>query len=148
MMRTILLASVAAAALATPAWAIPDRYEGVPGCVGASGIGCTQDASLIQTNQGNRPSETDNAEVASTESAQEIDESLQELGVSRAALAQRDITDDDDEDVTDEVGDTAEEVGDEAEEVGDDIADAASEFGDEVGDVADDVGDEIDDAFD
>jgi len=147
-MRTILLASVAAAALAAPAWALPDRYEDQAGCVGVSGAGCAQEASL--NNQGDRPSESagDRTEIASTESGQEIDEGLRDLGIERAALSRQDIEDDGVEDNTDEIGDTAEEVGDEAEDVADDVADAASDFGDEVGDAADDVGDAIDDAFD
>ena len=145
-MKTILLAGVATAALASSAWALPDRYEGETGCIGASGSGCTQAANLIQTNQGNLPSEK-NAEVASTEN-----NAVRDLGINQSVLGNRATDDDGDEDVTDEIGDTAEdlgdEVGDEAEEAGDDIADAASEFGDEAGDVADEAGDAIGDAFD
>lgn len=145
-MKTILLAGVATAALASSAWALPDRYEGETGCVGASGSGCTQAADIIQTNQGNVPSEK-NAEVASTGNS-----AASGLGIDRALLGSRALDEDDDEDVSDEIGDTAEDVGDdvgdEAEEAGDDVADAASELGDEAGDVADEAGDAIGDAFD
>jgi hypothetical protein len=145
-MKTILLAGVATAALASSAWALPDRYEGESGCVGASGSGCTQAADIIQTNQGNVPSEK-SAEVASTGNSAAGDPVI-----DRAPLASRAVDEDDDEDVSDEIGDTAEEVGDdvgdEAEETGDDIADAASEIGDEAGDAADEAGDAIGDAFD
>lgn len=144
-MKTMLLVGVATAALASSAWALPDRYEGETGCVGASGSGCVADPSMIQTNQGNVPSEK--AEVASTEN-----NAVRDLGIDQSVLGNRATDDDGDEDVADEIGDTAEnlgdEVGDEAEETGDDIADAASEFGDEAGDVADEAGDAIGDAFD
>ena len=140
-MKTILLASVAAAALAAPAWALPDRFEGQPGCIGASGAGCTQQATL--EDDGNRAIEKNDTAVASRENvdasnADSADELRAALGRSADADAESD------EEIDDEIGDTAEDIGDEAEDVGDDIADAASEFGDEVGDAADDV----DDAFD
>lgn len=134
MRSAILMGSVAAIALATPALALPDRYEQGYSCTG-QGVICTQEQMRLE--DGNRFDERGRA----------IDQS----NMDRSQAARPDSTDDDTS-FGDELGDSAENTADEA---GDEISEAADEAGDEIdnaadeaGDELDEVGDEIGDAFD
>lgn len=136
MKSAILMSSVAIAALAAPAFALPDRYEPGYRCVGTGPL-CVQESLRIE--DGNRGDEK-SGNVAS-------DEGLG--GAVGAATAARSG---DGDDIGDEIGATADEAGDEiseaADEAGDEISAAADEAGDEISEGADEAGDEIGDAFD
>lgn len=132
MRSAILMSSVAIAAMAAPAFALPDRYEPDYRCVGTGPL-CVQES--LRTEDGNRGDEK-SSNVASDEG----------LGAATAARSG------DDDDIGDEIGATADEAGDEiseaADEAGDEISAAADEAGDEISEAADEAGDEIGDAFD
>ena len=144
MKSTILMTSVAVAALASPAFAGPDRYEQGTSCIGMSGAECVQQEMRLE--DGNRASEKpgdsqiESGATASTGSTSATD------GTAFSASSG------DDDDLGDEVGDEADEFGDEvsdtADEAGDEIADTADEAGDEISDAADEAGDAISSAFD
>jgi hypothetical protein len=121
MRSSMLLSSVAVAALATPAFALPDRYEQGYSCTGM-GFDCLQQE--MRHEDGNRAFDKGN-----------------ERPVGGGALAARASDDDDDTDLGDEIGDAADEAGDE-------ISAAADEAGDEISEAADEAGDAIGDAFD
>jgi hypothetical protein len=140
MRSAILMGSVAAIALATPALALPDRYEQGYSCTGQGAI-CTQEQ--MRLDDGNRFDEKGPGAALNGES-DAIDQS--DSGRSQAAARS------DDDNFGDEFGDSAENTADEA---GDEISDAADEAGDEIENAADEagdeieqVGDEIGDAFD
>jgi hypothetical protein len=118
MRSAILMGSVAAIALATPALALPDRYEQGYSCTGQGAL-CTQEQ--MRLDDGNRASERG------------IDQST-------ADRSQADASSD-----SGEFGDSAENTADEA---GDEINEAADEAGDEIGNTADEAGDELDEAGD
>jgi hypothetical protein len=129
------MSTVAIAALAAPAFALPDRFEQGPDCTGM-GAQCIQESLRVE--DGNRGDEkTGNA--ASDEG----------LGGSVDATAARDSGGGDNE-IGDEVGGAADEAGDEisatADEAGDEISEGADEAGDEISEAADEAGDEIGDA--
>ena len=133
MRSAILMGSVAAIALATPALALPDRYEQGYSCTGQGAL-CTQEQMRLE--DGNRFDEKARIDQSSPDGAQ--------------AAARADA--DSDDSFGDEVGESAENTADEA---GDEISEAADEAGDEIdnaadeaGDELDEVGDEIGDAFD
>jgi hypothetical protein len=135
MRSAILMGSVAAIALATPALALPDRYEQGYSCTGQGAI-CTQEQ--MRLDDGNRFDEKARASgVGGGQSG--VDESQ---SASRA-----DSNDGFADEAGDEIENTADEAGDEisgaADEAGDEIENAADEAGDEL----DEVGDAIDDAF-
>lgn len=138
MRAAILMGSVAAIALATPALALPDRYEQGYSCTGHGAL-CTQQQLR---EDGNRFDEKSSG--AAIDSGNGSDASSQ--------AANRDS---DDDNFGDEVGESAEKTADEAgdeiseaaDEAGDAIDNAADEAGDEIGDAADEAGDAIDDAF-
>jgi hypothetical protein len=139
MRTTILMGSVAAMALATPAFALPDRYEQGYSCTGRGAI-CTQER--LQLEDGNRFDEKarDGGLVDGSSSDQ-----------SQAAARSTDNDTFGDE-AGDEIENTADEAGDEiseaADEAGDEVENTADEAGDEVSEAADEAGDAIDDAFD
>lgn len=134
MRLSLLMSSVAIAALATPAFALPDRYEQGGTCVGATAA-CVQEE--LQIEEGNRVHEKEGG-LASDDAVGAVDASTGGPGAG-GTLAAR--TADDDDDLGDEIGSTADEAGDE-------IGAFADEAGDEIGDAADEVGDEIGAAFD
>ena len=124
MRSALLLGSVAAAALAVPALALPDRYEQGYSCTGMDPL-CMQ--SQLRQEDGNRMDEKAGGLNAD-----------RSTGATTAALSGGG---DSDNELGDEIGDTADEAGDE-------ISNAADEAGDAIGEAADDVGDAIGDAFD
>jgi hypothetical protein len=127
MRSAILMGSVAAIALATPALALPDRYEQGYSCTGQGPI-CTQEQMRLE--DGNRFDERGNV----------IDQS----NVDRAQATRTDSTDDDDN-FGAELGKSAENNADDA---GDEISEAADEVGDEIDNAADEAGDELDEVGD
>jgi hypothetical protein len=129
MRSAILMGSVAAIALATPAFAVPDRYEQGYSCTGR-GVMCTQ--QQLRLEDGNRFDEKSRETPAISNRQSSADET------QNAARA------DSNDGFADEAGD---EISDTADEAGDEISNAADEVGDEIGDAADEVGDAIDDAF-
>lgn len=124
MRSSLLLSSVAMAALATPAFAMPDRYEQGYSCTGM-GVNCVQQE--LRHDDGNR---------AFDKSGPGAGNGGINNGVGLAARGG-----DNDDDLSDEIGDTADEAGDE-------ISAAADEAGDEISEAADEAGDAIGDAFD
>jgi gas vesicle protein len=140
MRSVILMGSVAMVALATPAFALPDRYEQGYSCTG-QGAMCAQ--QRLQLDDGNRTDEKARAAEVNP------DGSIDQSGTERSQAAAR--TDNDDsfaDEAGDEVENTADEAGDEisdtADEAGDEIENAADEAGDEISDAADEVGDAFD----
>jgi len=129
MRSAILMGSVAVVALATPAFAIPDRYEQGYSCTGW-GVMCTQ--QQLRLEDGNRFDEKSRGTSAISNGQSSADET------QNAARA------DSNDGFADEAGD---EISSTADEAGDEISNAADEAGDEIGDAADEVGDAIDDAF-
>ena len=133
MRSAILMGSVSAIALATPALALPDRYEQGYSCTGQGAL-CTQEQMRLE--DGNRADE----------------KGIDQLNSNRGqAAARADSNDNSGDSFGDEVGESAENTADEA---GDEISEAADEAGDEIdnaadeaGDELDEVGDEIDDVF-
>jgi hypothetical protein len=127
------MGSVAAIALATPALALPDRYEQGYNCSGAL---CPQQQFR---EDGNRFDEKANDAAINDENGS---------GASNQA-ATRD--NDGDDNFGDEAGDavenTADEAGDEISEAADEAGDAIDNAADEAGDELDEAGDAIDDAF-
>jgi hypothetical protein len=123
----ILMSSVAIAALATPAFALPDRYEQGYSCTGADPI-CIQQQARAE--DGNR----------ADEHAGGLDGEA-DGGVGVAAAGPSGIGGDDEDNFGGEIGNATDEAGDA-------IGNAADEAGDAVGDAADDVGDAVGDAFD
>lgn len=139
-MRSAILMGSAAmvAALATPAFAAPDRYEQGYSCTGRGAM-CTQ--QQLRLEDGNRADEKESAATG-------VDQS----GSDGSQAATRESSDDSFADEAgDEIENTADEAGDEiseaADETGDAIDNAADEAGDEIGEAADEAGDAIDDAF-
>ena len=121
MKASILMSTVAVAALASPAFAGPDRF--VDGC-DMNSTACTQQQL---TNLGGKPGQSPDG-AASVRSG---------LNGSAAANASNSG---DNNDLSDEAGHLANETGDE-------ISNTADEAGDAIGEAANDVGDAIDDAF-
>jgi hypothetical protein len=124
MRSSILLSSVAVAALATPAFALPDRYEQGYSCT-SMGFNCLQQE--MRHDDGNRAFDKGNEGAVGA--------------IGGGGLAARAGDDDDDADLGNEIGDAADEAGDE-------ISAAADEAGDEISEAADEAGDAIGDAFD
>jgi hypothetical protein len=140
MMRSaILMGSVAMVALATPAFAIPDRYEQGYSCTGR-GVMCTQ--QQLRLEDGNR------FEEKGSNAAIDSDNALDAASAERSQAAARPDNDGFADDAGDEIENTADEAGDEisgaADEAGDEIENAADEAGDEIDDAADEVGDAFD----
>ncbi|HJT12164.1 MAG TPA: hypothetical protein VJ790_06070 [Dongiaceae bacterium] len=135
---------MAMVALATPAFALPDRYEQGYSCTG-QGAMCTQ--QQLRLDDGNRGVEK--ARAVDTD-----DGSFDQSGIESSQAAERQAaarTDSDDnfgDEAGDEIENTADEAGDEisdtADEAGDEIENAADEAGDEISDAADEVGDAFD----
>ena len=115
MRSAILMGSVAMVALATPAFALPDRYEQGYSCTGRGAM-CTQ--QQLRLDDGNRSDEKGRATSAISNGQSNADES------QSAARADRDDNF--------------------ADETGDDIENTADEAGDEISDAADEVGDALD----
>ncbi len=133
MRSAILMGSVAAIALATPALALPDRYEQGYSC---AGVLCTQ--QQLRGDDGNRFDEKSNGAAINNENSG---------GVSNQA-ADRDNSDDNfGDEAGDAVENTADEAGDEISEAADEAGDAIDNAADEAGDELDEAGDAIDDAF-
>lgn len=133
MRSSILLSSVAMAALATPAFALPDRYEQGYSCTGM-GINCVQQE--LRPGDGNRSFDKpgDSTGISGADSGTVGAGGINSgVGLARA--------NDDDDELGNEIGDTADEAGDE-------ISAAADEAGDEISEAADEAGDAISDAFD
>ena len=128
MRSAILMGSVAAIALATPALALPDRYEQGYSCTGQGAI-CTQEQMRLE--DGNRFDEKGSAAINSENGS----------GLSSQAANRSDS----DDSFGDEVGESAENTADEA---GDEISEAADEAGDEIDNAADEAGDELDEVGD
>jgi hypothetical protein len=144
MMRSaILMGSVTAIALATPALALPDRYEQGYGCTGRGAM-CMQ--QQLRLEDGNRFDEKGRSTAISEGNG------FGSSDAERTQAAARAGDTGDDDSLADEAGDeieaTADEAGDEisdvADDAGDEIENAADEAGDEISDVADDVGDAFD----
>ena len=136
MRSAILMGSVAAIALATPALALPDRYEQGYSCTGQGAL-CTQEQ--LRLDDGNRFDEKSRASTVGGGHG----------GADETQSAARaDSNDSFADEAGDEIESTADEAGDEisesADEAGDEIENAADEAGDEL----DEAGDEIEDAFD
>ncbi len=129
MRSAILIGSVAAIALATPALALPDRYEQGYSCTGRGAI-CTQ--QQLRLEDGNRFDEKSRETSAAINGGQN--------GVETQSAARADSNDG----FGDEAGDQIENTADEA---GDEISEAADEAGDAIENAADEAGDAIDDAF-
>jgi hypothetical protein len=146
MKSAILMTSVAVAALASPAFAGPDRFDQGASCIGMSGAECVQ--AQMRLEDGNRAAEKPAGAAVGSGDATASTGAIGGTGATafgaRSAAA-------DDEDLGDEVGDEAEEIGDEvsdtAEEVGDEVGDTADEAGDDIADAADEAGDAISSAF-
>jgi len=128
MRSAILMGSVAAIALATPALALPDRYEQGYSCTGQGAL-CTQEQMRLE--DGNRFSEKTRIDQSSSDRSQ--------------AAARADADADSGDSFGDEVGESAENTADEA---GDEINEAADEAGDEIDNAADEAGDELDEVGD
>jgi hypothetical protein len=126
MRSAILMGSVGAIALATPALALPDRYEQGYSCTGQGAL-CTQEQMRLE--DGNR----------FDEKGRVTDQS----NIDRSQATRTDSTDDDS--FGGELGESAENNADEA---GDEINEAADEAGDEIENSADEAGDEIEEAGD
>lgn len=135
MRSAILMGSVAAIALATPAFALPDRYEQGYSCTGRGAI-CTQ--QQLRQEDGNRFDEKSN-ETSAAVSGRQDDETQ---SASRA-----DSNDGFADEAGDEIENTADEAGDEISEAADETGDAIDNAADEAGDELDEAGDAIDDAF-
>ena len=131
-MRSAILMGSAAmvAALATPAFALPDRYEQGYSCTGQGAL-CTQEQMRLE--DGNRFDEKSRETSAVRNGQSSADET------QSAARA------DSNDGFADEAGD---EISSTADEAGDEISNAADEAGDEISDAADEAGDAIEDAFD
>lgn len=127
MRSAILMGSVAAIALATPALALPDRYEQGYSCTGRGAM-CTQ--QQLRLDDGNRFDERSNEASATTGGQDETQ-----------SAARSDSNDS----FGDEAGDQIENTADEA---GDEISEEADEAGDAIENAADEAGDEIEDVFD
>jgi hypothetical protein len=123
------MGSVAAIALATPALALPDRYEQGYSCTGRGAI-CTQ--QQLRQEDGNRFDEKSNERAAAISGRNGSDETQ--------SAARTDSNDS----FADEAGDAIEHT---ANEAGDEISDAADEAGDAIDNAADEAGDAIDSAF-
>jgi hypothetical protein len=122
MMRAkVLMGSVAAVALATPALALPDRYEQGYSCTGLSGVECQQLETRLE--DGNRGDEKERSGTATADAGDSVG------GIGGAG--------DDDSEIGGEVGALANEAGDAAEEAGAEIGEAADEAGDAIGDAFD-----------
>jgi hypothetical protein len=124
------------AALATPAFALPDRYEQGYSCTGRGAM-CTQ--QQLRLDDGNRADEKPGGGTAINGEATTIDQSG-----DRSQAAARNS----DDSFGDEIENTADEAGDEISEAADEAGDAIGNAADEAGDELDEVGDEIGDAFD
>jgi hypothetical protein len=136
MRSTILMGSVAAIALATPALALPDRYEQGYSCTGQGAI-CTQEQMRLE--DGNRFDEKGSALNSDTQGFGQSDGSQ--------SAARRD-NDDFGGEPGDEVENAADEAGDEIDEAADEAGDEIENTADEAGDEIEEAGDEIGDAFD
>jgi hypothetical protein len=133
MRSAILMGSVAAVAFATPALALPDRYEQGYSCTG-QGAQCTQEQLRLE--DGNRFDEKGNTAVSSE------NQGFGQSSGDQSQAAARTRSDDD------FGGQPADEVESAADEAGDEIESTADEAGDEIENAADEAGDEIDDAAD
>jgi hypothetical protein len=131
------MGSVAAIALATPALALPDRYEQGYSCTGQGAL-CTQEQMRLE--DGNRFDEKGNTAVNS-----ENQGFGQTSSEDRSQAAAR--SDDDFGGVPSEIENTADEAGDEIDDAADEAGDEIENTADEAGDEIDDAADEIDDAF-
>jgi hypothetical protein len=114
---TLLMSSVAVAALATPAFAAPDRFDQGYSCM--AGTECVQQQMRLE--DGNRASEKPSGDIEST-------------GTAGGSIAAARLGDSDSDDFGDEVGDEANDL---ASEAGDEISEAADEAGDAISDVFD-----------
>ena len=132
MRSAILMGSVAAIALATPALALPDRYEQGYSCTGQGAL-CTQEQMRLE--DGNRFSEKARIDQSSSDRSQ------------AAARADADSGDSFGDEVGESAENTADEAGDEIDEAADEAGDEIDNAADEAGDELDEVGDEIGDAF-
>lgn len=142
MRSAILMGSVAAIALATPALALPDRYEQGYSCTGMGAV-CTQEQ--LRLDDGNRFDEKGRS--TSIGEGNTIDPTDADRSTQAAARASTDGFADSagDDGFGDEVGDEIENTADEA---GDEISEEADEAGDEIENAADEAGDELDEAGD
>jgi hypothetical protein len=134
MRSAILMGSVAAVALATPALALPDRYEQGYSCTGQGAI-CTQEQMRLE--DGNRFDEKGTAALNSDNQGFGQSEGSQ----TAARSSNDDFGGNEIENTADEAGDEIDEAADEA---GDEIENAADEAGDEIDDAADEIGDAFD----
>jgi len=130
------MGSVAAIALATPALALPDRYEQGYSCTGRGAM-CTQ--QQLQQDDGNRFDEK-GSNVSAARSGQDTDQTQ--------SAARADSNDGFADEAGDEVENTADEAGDEISGAADEAGDAVENAADEAGDELDEAGDAIADAFD
>ena len=127
MRSAILMGSVAAVALATPALALPDRYEQGYSCTGQGAL-CTQ--QQMRLDDGNRFDEK------GTSALNGDNQGFGQSSTDRPQAAARATSDDD-------FGDAGNEIENTADEAGDEIDAAADEAGDEIENTADEAGDEI-----
>ena len=136
MRSAILMGSVAAIALATPALALPDRYEQGYSCTGRGAM-CTQ--QQLRQDDGNQFDEKSHETSAAVNGGQNGDETQ--------SAARADSNDGFADEAGDQVENTADEAGDEISEAADETGDAIDNAADEAGDELDEAGDAIDDAF-
>ena len=129
MKSAILMTSVAAAALAVPAWAGPDRFE----------IGCTAGANAAPCVQQQLTNDGGAGPVSHSDTIGSNGAGLGGFGSTAAAARVGNSSDDDS---------LANEVGNTADEAGDTVSHAANEAGDAIGHAAGEAGDAIGDAFD
>jgi hypothetical protein len=128
MKSTLLMSSMAVAALTTPAFAGPDRFDQGYSCM--AGTECVQHQMRLE--DGNRASERPGGDIEST-------------GTAGGSITAARAVHSDSDDFGDEVGDEANDLTSEA---GEGFSNAADEAGDEISEAADEAGDAISDAFD
>jgi hypothetical protein len=136
------MSSAFMAALATPAFAGPDRYDQGYSCIGV-GQRCVQQQMSLE--DGNRAFEKGDASLSNRGDG---------IGIEHSITAARTDNHNDDT-VADKVGDNidaaaddaGDAIGEAANDTGDAISNAADDAGDALGEAANDIGDEIDDAF-
>ena len=139
MKSAILMSSVAVAALATPAFAGPDRFENGFTC-GMSSAQCVQEQLMVE--DGNRLTEKSVSDTSAISSGLNGSTATRpaETAALRSSATLSPSTSNGDNDLNDEIGDRADKVGNE-------IGDAADEAGDAISHAADEAGDAIGDAF-
>ena len=140
-MKSILVGTVAAAALAAPALAAPDRLEQSSACDAMAAGARFECMQQLRTDDPHRASDsTTNAAPVGDVSGSAVSSGI---NGSSGVAASRTIGVGSGEDNSN----SRSSIGDAADEAGESIGEAADEAGDAIGNAADEVGDEIGDAF-